>query len=389
MNKFTQIGACAVIALSLFALSSSVVVADDPDFTSSWNALVENGDMPGCAIIVATPTEILANETIGYADVASKTPMRDDSYFWIASNSKAIIATAAMICVDEGLLDLDAPLENYLPQLSPLRVGRAQDDGSTLLTVPASKPTLRQALSHTAGFRFITPYQESYGIDALPAQRLASVVGVTPLIDEPGKRYSYSNLGIDMAQAAVEKVSGKSIEEFLQERVFEPLEMNDTTFFPTEEQWKRLATPYAWDGDAGKLKPIRFGQMPSLDDGSPRFSEGGGGLFSSAKDFVKFFQMLGGKGVGANGKRVLSEKAVEIMSQTQTGEVGVPYGFGLTIDDAWFGHGGAYGTFGAAYRDGSIVAIYMVAVAGLPKQGEAERLARAYAEQFRNKAISR
>ena len=102
-------------------------------------------------------------------------------------------------------------------------------------------------------------------------------------------------------------------------------------------------------------------------------AEGGGGLFSSAKDFIKFYQMLGGKGVGATGKRILSEKAVEIASSKQTGEgIADSYGFGIAVSDESFGHGGAYGTQGVVYRDSGIVAVYMVAVAGVPKQGEAQ-----------------
>ncbi len=366
-------------------LTTSVVFAADFDFSNNFKKFVDEGDMPGAVLIVATPTEILSTESIGWADVASKTPINENTQFWIASNTKAVVAAATMICVDEGLLDLDAPVEQYLPQLKDLKVGRPQEDGSVILTPVASKPTLRQALSHTAGLRFITTFQERYGIDSLPVERLMTTVGMSPLIDEPGARYSYSNLGIDIAQAAVEAVTGVPFEEFLQKRIFDPLEMTDTTFYPDEDQLKRMATPYAWDNDAHVLKPIRFTQMPSMDDGSPRYAEGGGGLFSTAKDFIKFYQMLGGKGVGATGKRILSEKAVETMSTKQTGDnIADSYGFGLVVSDKSFGHGGAYGTQGVVYRDSGIVAVYMVAVGGLPKQGEANGVFRSSVEAVAN-----
>lgn len=352
-----------------------------PSFAEALTPFVESGNAPGAVVVVASPTEILAVETVGWADVESKRPMRADSYFWIASQTKAVVAAATMICVDEGKLDLDAPVETYLPELRGLVVAEPQDDGTTLLRPAKTAPTLRQALSHTAGLRFITPYQEAFGIDSLPVRRLMKTVAMTPLIAEPGTRYSYSNLGIDVAQAAVEAVVGKPFEEFVEERIFAPLEMTDATFYPSAEQLERLATPYGWDA-AGRLKSIRFDQMPSLDDGSPRYAEGGGGLFSSAPDVVKFYQMLAGRGVGANGKRVLSEKAVETMTSKQTGDaVDARYGFGLTVDDRTFGHGGALGTQGVVYRDGT-VGVYLVAVGGTPKQGEMERAFRSVLEKI-------
>ena len=357
--------------------------ADSPKLSDTWAEFVDSGSMPGCVLITATPTSVLSVECVGWADIAARKPMRDDTFFWIASNSKAVIAAAVMICVEEGLLDLDVPVENYIPDLKNLKVGREQEDGTIVLSEPASKVTLRRALSHTGGFRFITVFQERYGIDSLPVGRLMTVVGQTPLIDEPGARYSYSNLGIDVGEAAVEAVTKKPIEQFLQERIFEPLGMNDTTFFPSEEQMKRAAVPYTWDSENSVLKPYRYDQTPSMDDGSPRYAEGGGGLFSTPKDFVKFYQMLAGKGVGANGRRILSEKSVEEMTSKQTGDsVDANYGFGIVSGDAP-GHGGAYCTDCFYYRDGSIVAVYMVAVSAVPKQGDAKNAYREYVENVR------
>jgi len=382
------LGGAALLSAAIFGAgwgvseASASEPAATPAFAAALTPFVESGSAPGAVVVVASPTEILAVEAVGWADVEAKRPMRADSYFWIASQTKAVVAAAVMICVDEGKLDLDAPVETYLPELRGLVVAEPQDDGTTLLRPTKTSPTLRQALSHTAGFRFITPYQEAFGIDSLPVRRLMKTVAMTPLIAEPGTRYSYSNLGVDVAQAAVETVVGKPFEDFVEERIFAPLEMTDTTFYPSAEQLERLATPYGWNADAGRLKPVRFGQMPSLDDGSPRYAEGGGGLFSSAPDVVKFYQMLAGRGVGANGKRVLSEKAVETMTSKQTGAaVDARYGFGLTVDDRTFGHGGALGTQGVVYRDGT-VGVYLVAVEGTPKQGEMERAFRSVLEKI-------
>lgn len=376
--RFCLKNVLSAFVLTLFGFGIGAAFAAEPEnatpFADALSPFVESGDFPGAVVAVASPTEVLALETVGFADVATRKPIVADAYFWIASQSKAIVAAAAMILVDEGRLDLDAPVETYLPELAELKVAYPQEDGSVVLRAPKTKPTLRQALSHTAGFRFLTPFQESFGIDSLPVRKLMKNVATTPLLAEPGTRYSYSNLGIDVAQAAVEAVAGRSFEEFLQARIFEPLEMRDTTFYPTAEQRERLATPYAWDGAANKLKPIRFDQMPTFDDANAaRFAEGGGGLFASIGDVVKFYQMLAAKGVAPNGKRILSEKAVAEMTTKQTpADVPDKYGFGLVADDVWFGHGGAYGTQGVVVRDGGFVGVYLVAVAGLPKQGEAE-----------------
>jgi CubicO group peptidase (beta-lactamase class C family) len=281
----------ALLSAAIFGIGAGwgVGQTNAEEFTKALSPFMRAGDAPGYVLVVATPTEVLAVQSGNLANLNKKRAWQPDTLFWIASQTKAVVAAATMICVDEGKLDLDAPVETYLPELRGLVVAEPQDDGTTLLRPTKTSPTLRQALSHTAGFRFITPYQEAFGIDSLPVRRLMKTVAMTPLIAEPGTRYSYSNLGVDVAQAAVEAVVGKPFEEFVEERIFAPLEMTDTTFYPSAEQLERLATPYGWDADAGRLKPIRFDQMPSLDDGSPRYAEGGGGLFSSAPDVVKFY----------------------------------------------------------------------------------------------------
>ena len=118
--------------LGLFLVFVALVPAhaDDFGFSEDFQKYVDEGSMPGAVAIVATPTEILASDSVGWADVAAKRPMDENVQFWIASNTKAVVAVAVMICVDEGLLDLDVPVENYLPQLKNLRVGREQEEAN-------------------------------------------------------------------------------------------------------------------------------------------------------------------------------------------------------------------------------------------------------------------
>ncbi|MDO5309563.1 MAG: serine hydrolase domain-containing protein [Planctomycetia bacterium] len=363
---------------------------EDSDFVQRYGALVEEGALPGAVVVIATPTEILTSESVGYADISTREPLSDSTLFWMASNTKAVVAAATMICVEEGLLDLDVPVTEYIPEFNALQVAYPQEDGSTLLKKSPRAPTLRQALSHTAGFRFITPLQERYGIDVLCAQRLMSLVSVTPLLSEPGTKYNYSNLGISVAQAAIEKVTQQKLEDFLEARIFKPLGMTETTFFPSEEQLQKAAVAYRWNDEKKELFPILVEQLPSLYDGAERHSEAGGGLFSTARDYVKFYQMLGGKGVGANGVRILSEESVAIMTSKQTGEgLTESYGFGLTVDDDKFGHGGAYGTAAMAYRDGSVVGVYLVAVSGVPMQGAGQKIFAEYLESFAKSRVAK
>jgi CubicO group peptidase (beta-lactamase class C family) len=208
-------------------------------------------------------------------------------------------------------------------------------------------------------------------IDALPSHISVYATAMTPLLYEPGERYNYSNQGIDIAAFIVERVSGTPFDQFLQKRFFDPLDMKSATFWPTEKQLEKLAVPYKMD-ENGKLveTPISFLQYP-LSDQTKRFAEAGGGLFCTADDWVKFFQMLANKGV-YKGKRLLSEASVAEMGKKQTGEnVAQPYGLGCHVSDAGMGHTGAYGTDSYVYTKAGLVVMYFIQQQDLPKANEA------------------
>ncbi|HEY8967055.1 MAG TPA: serine hydrolase domain-containing protein [Candidatus Methylacidiphilales bacterium] len=305
-------------------------------------SLVDAGTIPGAVGLVADRKGLLAVEAAGYADLAARTPMRDDAFFWIASMTKPMAAAAFMALVDEGRASLDDAVAKFIPGFADLRVLRA--DGS--LTPPRRPIVLRDLLSHTSGLRFLNTKDRNI-IDSVPLAVSVEHDLLEPLLHDPGAAYLYSNEGIDTAGCVVEILSGTSFEGFLQERFFDPLGMRDTTFFPNAEQLSRLAKTYK-PGPEGKglveMDPIPYLTQPL--DAPHRYAAPGGGLFASGRDCVRFCQMLLGGGT-FEGRRYLSPAAVAAMTTKQTGpEVETQYGLGLSTspDGKTYGHSGALKT---------------------------------------------
>jgi CubicO group peptidase (beta-lactamase class C family) len=305
--------------------------------------------------------------------------------FWIASQTKPITAVAVMILVDEGKLSLTEPITKYLPELKDLKVIAEKGDDRMVL-VPVDTPiTLTMLLSHTAGMEFLTPFQERHKIDSLSMSKYVTTAMMTPLRTQPETAYHYSNIGINLAGAAVERVAGVPFEDFVATRILAPLGMTDTTFFPDAGQLNRLATTYSFDKEKSKLVPSRTDaiRLP-LETGvlevaltnprnhTERYAEPGGGLFSTPNDLVKFFQMLQGKGK-FNGKRILSEAAVREIHTQQTGTLNVPYGLGVATKDGVYGHGGILGTDAIVNTNNGRVLLYFIQHQGLATSEEAKQ----------------
>ena len=197
---------------------------------------VENHTIAGAVVLVADMDKVLDVETVGYADLAAKQPIQPDNLFWIASMTKPITATAVLMLQDEGRLSVDDPVEKYLPELAGLKTA----DGK-----PA-RLTLRHLLTHTSGMAEATP-QESRAATALAD--LIPHYAEKPLQFEPGTKWQYCQSGINSLGRIVEVVSGQAFPEFLQKRLFAPLGMKDTTFYPTREQIARLAKSYKAEND--------------------------------------------------------------------------------------------------------------------------------------------
>jgi CubicO group peptidase (beta-lactamase class C family) len=295
--------------------------------------------MAGAVMLVADKDQILDLETVGYADLATRRPMRDDDIFWIASMTKSVTAAAVMMLVDDGKVKLDDPVAKYISAFKNVRIALPGNP----LAIPTRPIQIRDLLSHTSGMGFLNT-TDAQLIDSVPLEESVRHDLLEPLQFEPGSIYKYSNEGMDTAGRIIEIESGIPYERFLRDRLFKPLGMRDTTFSPTPIQLQRLAHAYKNNPSKSGLEetPIRYLRYPL--GGPDHFPAPGGGLFSTARDVARFCQMLANDGK-YDGKTYLSPNAVRQMTSRQTGpHIKESYGFGLSVRDGYFGHGGAYKT---------------------------------------------
>lgn len=306
--------------------------------------LVENHAFAGAVILVSDRNHTLDVVPAGYRDLAAKAPMHEDSIFWIASTTKPMTVTAFMTLVDAGKVNLDDPVEKYLPEFHGQKVSvKDKDAPGGMKLVPAVHPIrIREILSHTSGLPFKSKAQPG-ALDTLPLKVAVKSFAAEPLNFQPGTDYAYSNEGINTAARILEVVTGQSYEEFMQEKLFYPLGMKDTTFWPTKEQEGRIATSYKVDSATGQLVPMQIDQLTyPLSDRTRRYPMPAGGLFSTAVDVATFARMILNGGI-ANGHRFVSEAAIREMTRQQNGGMeGKSYGLGWGIGTGQFGHGGAY-----------------------------------------------
>jgi len=326
---------------------------------------VQHEELAGAVALVANKDKVLSVTTVGFADIEAKKPMQADSVFWIASQSKAMTAVAVLMLVDEGKIALNDPVEKYLPEFTDQQVAVGKD--KTVARVRSI--TIRDLLSHVSGLPFKSA-EEQPTLDGLPLAAAVKTYAKAPLATQPGAKYQYSNAGINTAARVLEVVSGFPYEVFMQKRLFNPLGMKDTTFWPNAEQVSRLAKTYKPDATKKKLEQGNLGQLQAdLTDRQHRFPMPAGGLFSTAQDVSQFCRMLlnGGE---LDGRRYLSMKSFEALSVRQTPpNIKQDYSFGLNISPDGFGHGGAQATgMEVRIKDG-LVLVWMVQHQGFPGKG--------------------
>jgi CubicO group peptidase (beta-lactamase class C family) len=282
---------------------------------SSMKALVDAKQLAGMITIVARHGKIVEEKNYGYADLASQKPMQKDTIVRIFSMSKPITGIAMMMLYEEGKWKPSDPIARYIPEFRDLKVYSGLDkDGKPTFDSPAHAPTMGELMSHSAGFTYglfgSTPVDKMYQ----DAQLLASpslkdfIDGVSklPLLYQPGSEWVYS-VSVDIQGYLVEKLSGKSFPDFLKERIFTPLGMKDTGFFVPADKLDRVATIY--QGDAKGLVPMP--RDPKISE-APGLPSGGGGLYSTAGDYLRFTQMIlnGGQ---LNGVRLVAPSSIELM----------------------------------------------------------------------------
>ena len=340
---------------------------------------VDGGDLSGAVTVVGRKDGILHHEAVGLRSLEGRLPMEKDTLFRIASMTKPVTAIGIMILFDEGKLNPDEEVAKYLPEFTGQQLVAARGKDSITLKKPARPVRLRDLLTHTSG---AAPYPPGMGDIYTKRNRTLAESALTtalqPVQFEPGTKWAYSNSGIDTLGRVIEVVSGQSYESFLRKRVFEPLGMTSTTFYPSPEQQKRLATIYGKEGGhlAAAAKPL-IGLPPH-----PRHPIPAGGLVSSGADLARLYRMMLHKGE-LNGQRILSEKAVAMMTKLQTGEIktgfvdGMGFGFGWAVvrepkgvtamlAPATFGHGGAFGTQGWIDPANDLFMILLIQRTGLP-----------------------
>jgi CubicO group peptidase (beta-lactamase class C family) len=357
--------------------SKSIVAALQP--------FVDHHALAGAVTLVADRDKVLSSDTAGFADIAGNKPMRPDALFWIASQSKPITATALMMLVDDGKVNVDDPVEKYLPEFKGQWLAVLQDSGHLLLEKPKHPITVRNVLSHTSGLPFKSALEQPT-LDLLPLRVAVGSYAMTPLQFEPDSKYQYANAGINTAGRIIEVVSGMPYEEFLDKRLFGPLGMKDTTFWPNEEQLTRLAKSYRPNADKTGLEETTIGQLKYPLNDRTRQPMPAGGLFSTAHDLGRFCQMVLNGGT-FEGKRYLTEAAVAQMTSKQTGDaVKDGYGFGWSTSGSTFGHGGAYATNMTIDAKRGLILVWMVQHAGFPGDGNKSQAAfqKAAQERFGN-----
>jgi len=346
----------SLFTVSLALATAIPAFADAPKLPgvgATMEELINKNEIAGAITVVVTRGKTLHLESTGFADVATKRPMTPDTLFWNASMTKPVTGTAILMLQDEGKLNVADPVAKYIPEFANLKT-------------PSGKPanlTITQILTHTSGLG-------EAGDAARQAKTLADLVPLwlaAPMQYEPGEKWKYTQSGINAAARIIEVASGMTFDAFLQKRLFDPLGMTNTTFYPTTGQRTRLVTAYAKNKNTGALDPV-----PPRPEFGPRDRppQGNGGLYSTAPDYARFCQMLLNGGT-LDGRRYLSAAALKFLSTPQTGDMptgffqndtygnhGTNYGWGIgtcvlrtphegvaeMLSPGSYGHGGAWGT---------------------------------------------
>jgi CubicO group peptidase (beta-lactamase class C family) len=283
---------------------------------SAMKSLVDTKKLAGMVTVLARHGKIIEERTYGYADVAGQKPMQKDTIVRIYSMSKPITGVAMMMLYEEGKWKPSDPIARYIPEFRDLKVYSGVDkDGKPTLDQPGHAPTMGELMSHSAGFTYgffgSTPvdkmYREADLSNAPTLQDFVDRVAKLPLLYQPGEGWVYS-VSVDIQGYLVEKLSGKPFADFLRERIFVPLGMKDTGFFVPAEKLDRVAAIYQSDANPA-TPPMPRDPGISQPPGAP---SGGGGLYSTAGDYLRFAQMVlnGGE---LNGVRLVAPSSIELM----------------------------------------------------------------------------
>jgi CubicO group peptidase (beta-lactamase class C family) len=286
---------------------------------------VERGDVTGGSVLIYKDGKELYRHNSGLADRERKIPVENDTIFRIYSMTKPITAAALMILYDRGLFELDDKLCKYIKAfenptvMTKDGIAPAKNDITVRQTIDMTSGLCYPDMSYPAGIEMSKIYDEIAAESDRGARvgtiELIERAAKSPLAFEPGERWLYG-IGADVAGALVQTLSGVSFRDFLKKEIFEPLEMTDTDFFVPQDKLDRFSQMYIWDDEKNRLEilPWQHLGLRGFFKEPPAFESGGAGLVSTADDYMRFAQMLQNGGTW-NGKRILSEKAVGLMSK--------------------------------------------------------------------------
>ncbi len=283
--------------------------------------VVAQGRVAGVTTLLARHGKVVEFNTYGKASIEAGTPMNKDAIFRIYSMTKPLTGVGMMILFEQGKWRLDDPVTRYVPEFKNLRVMTSQAPDGRIMTEDMKRPpTMREIMSHTAGFGYglgdVHPvdklYREKKVLGATGLHQMIERTAEIPLMFQPGTSWSYSN-AVDIQGYIIEKLSGMSLGEFLDRNVFRPLKMNDTAFYVHPGKEARLATVYVGDktGKIAEAKDLFGNPMPDYTK-PPAMESGGGGLTSTTTDYARFCQMILNKGE-LDGVRILSPASIELM----------------------------------------------------------------------------
>src|ERR1700733_10829895 len=309
--------------------------------------LIDSGRLAGAVTMVARHGKVIEFEAAGNRDLASNSPMRKDSIFRIYSMSKPITGVAMMMLFEEGKWQLNDPVAKYIPEVAKFKVYATDPNGNVVMKDKNDTVTMRELMSHSGGFTY--GFFSQTAVDKLQIEadllnpnntldEFIKRVAKLPLNSQPGTEWHYS-ISVDIQGYIVQKLSGMPFEEFLEKRIFKPLGMVDTAFYVPKEKLGRFAQFYNYDKD-GKMQVVGVKELLNHDFAArPALPSGGGGLVSTATDYMRFCQMLlnGGQ---LEGVRILSPLTVELMHTNM-----------LTPNMTIFGPGAGFGLDFAIYTD--------------------------------------
>lgn len=374
MKKFVWLSLVLAIVPVLAQQATGLSTARIERIDRTLDGYVKDGKVAGVVALVLRDGKPVYEKAFGHSDVESGRKMTTDALFRIASQTKAITSAAVMSLIEEGKIGINEPVGNFIPSFKQSKVA-VKDASGKVEIVPAKRPiTIAMLLTHTAGISYgreahLEPLYAAKGLGPEagngwytadkqePICETMERLGTLPFVAQPGEMYVYG-YNTDILGCVVEKASGKSLDEVIRERITGPLGLKDTRFYIPPAEKARLATLYANGNDN------KFTRAPEGSRGQGHYVEGprksfagGAGLTSTARDYARFLEMIRRGGV-LDGVRVLSPRAVALMTTNQSGDLhsktGLGFGFGFETVDRYgadgmaavgaFGWGGAYGT---------------------------------------------